>query len=255
MELTISLYGATAAVVDDVTMNRWHDAEARSAHGPRAEPPITRLSAAWRGWPAMRQLKLWLEGALPENGMHELYEARTTAQRMRRGLPTDEIGVAETLWANANAEYAGAIGFRRAEANDARDAQHDRRLSDTEIAQRLHAVHEITEQRRDRAHDDETLTVTALSGVRGKSGLTLLGDGTWAGAERGGLNTWVLKHEQDPRRAGQAGIEAISQRTTALLGIRSPPPAAQASCATAPPRCARTVNAGDTAATHRRTSP
>ena len=127
MELTISLYGATAALVDNVTVNRWHDAEARSAHGPRAEPPITRLSAAWRGWPAMRQLKLWLEGALPENGMHELYEARTTAQRMRRGLPTDEIGVAETLWANANAEYPGAIGFRRAEANDARDAQHDRR--------------------------------------------------------------------------------------------------------------------------------
>ena len=255
MELTISLYGATAAVIDDVTMNRWLDAEARSAHGPRAEPPITRLSAVWRGWPAMRQPNLWLEGALPENGMRELYEAQATAQRMRRGLPTDEIGVAEALWTNANAEYPGAIGFRRAEANDARDAQHDRRLSDTEIAQRLHAVHEITEQRRYRAHDDETLTATALSGVRGKSGLTLLGDGTWAGAERGGLNTWVLKHEQDPRRAGQAGIEAISQRTTALLGIRSPPPAAQASCATAPPRCARTVDAGDTAATHRRTSP
>ena len=67
----------------------------------------------------------------------------------------------------------------------------------------------------------------ALSGMRGKIGLTMLEDGGWAAAYGHALNTWIAKVEDNPRLPGEAGIEAICQRAFAVLGIDSAVTASQ----------------------------
>ena len=58
-------------------------------------------------------------------------------------------------------------------------------------------------------------------GCAGRSGLTILEDGSWGAAYVQALNTWIAKVEDNPRLPGEAGIEAICQRAFAVLGIDS----------------------------------
>ena len=62
---------------------------------------------------------------------------------------------------------------------------------------------------------------SSLSGVRGKIGLTPLANGRWGAACGGALNGWIAKRELDKRFPGEAGVEAICQRTCALVGLRA----------------------------------
>ena len=57
--------------------------------------------------------------------------------------------------------------------------------------------------------------------MRGKLSLHLDPEGHWHAANGGELNTWIAKHEDDPRNRGEAGVEAICQRTMGALGIRA----------------------------------
>ena len=59
----------------------------------------------------------------------------------------------------------------------------------------------------------------SLSGARGKIGITIRKDGTFAVAEGGAVNTWIAKHQYQHQAQGEAGIEAICQRTASALGI------------------------------------
>ena len=67
----------------------------------------------------------------------------------------------------------------------------------------------------------------ALSGMRGKIGLTMLEDGSWGAAYGQALNTWIAKVGDNPRLPGEAGIEAICQRAFAVLGSDSAETASQ----------------------------
>ena len=66
-----------------------------------------------------------------------------------------------------------------------------------------------------------------MSGMRGKIGLTMLGDGSWGAAYGQALNTWIAKAEDNPRLPGEAGIEAICQRAFAVLASDSDETASQ----------------------------
>ena len=55
--------------------------------------------------------------------------------------------------------------------------------------------------------------------MRGKFGLTPAAQGGWAAACGDSLNAWIVKAEHDPRNPGEAGFEAIVQRTFGGLGI------------------------------------
>ena len=68
----------------------------------------------------------------------------------------------------------------------------------------------------------------ALSGMRGKIGLTMLDDGSLGRRIRSMRSIpWIAKVEDNPRLPGEAGIEAICQRAFAALGIDSAETASQ----------------------------
>ena len=58
----------------------------------------------------------------------------------------------------------------------------------------------------------------ALSGMRGKIGLTVLKDSAWAAAHGQAFNTWVGTVEANPELPTEAGIDAIRQRADAATG-------------------------------------
>ena len=125
MELIVALHGKHAVTLDDAD-DRWLHDEATGMAAMSA-----RISAAWTQMPAARELNRWLDGCLPENGLLGRYRARAQAMLQAAGLAYETPTVAEILWANADAEFAGAIRFETdrvrctARANDP-DAEHRR---------------------------------------------------------------------------------------------------------------------------------
>ena len=221
MELIVNLHGKHAATLDTVD-DRWLHTGTTSI-GPMS----ARISAAWTEKPATRQLNCWLDGCLPENGLLARYRARAHAMLQAAGVPSETPKVAEILWANADAEFAGAIRFDTDRSPSAAHASGYERLTESEIGRRLDEADRIARglpRRMKLPHAPEGI---ALSGMRGKIGLTMLDDGAWAAAYGHALNTWIAKVEDNPRLPGEAGIEAICQRAFAALGIHSAETASQ----------------------------
>lgn len=182
------------------------------------------VSAAWDQVPGLEALTHWLEACLPENGVRLAYEERTRALKLDRGEPPLLSGPVDILWGNTDAEYPGAIRFRRDEETESAEAAYGYvRLSDKDIGARLHEAWRLA----NRAGKGPEYTFperrSSLSGVRGKIGLTRADDGSWLAAQGSALNTWIAKREDDPRLVGEAGIESICQRTLTHIGIAAAP--------------------------------
>ena len=208
MELIVTLHGKHAATLD-AGDDRWLHARTTS-RGPTS----ARISAAWTENPETRQLNCWLDGCLPENGLLARYRARAQSILQAAGVPSETPKVAEILWANADAEFAGAIRFDTDRSPSAAHASGYERLTESEIGRRLDEADRIARglvQGIKLPHAPEGI---ALSGMRGKIGLTMLEDRGWAAAYGHALNTWIAKVEDNPRLPGEAGIEA-------MLGIDS----------------------------------
>ena len=188
---------------------------------------LPRISAAWTEEPATRQLNCWLDGCLPENGLLARYRARAQSILQAAGLPSETPKVAEILWANADAEFAGAIRFDTDRSPSAAHASGYERLTEREIGRRLDEADRIARGLARGAKLPHAPEGIALSGMRGKIGVTMLEDGGWAAAYGHALNTWIAKLEDNPRLPGEAGIEAICQRAFAALGIDSAETASQ----------------------------
>ena len=128
---------------------------------------------------------------------------------MEHGQRPAPNGPGDLLWGNTEAEYAGAVSFRRGEdERSAETGQGYARLSDEEIAQRLESATQAANagSGRPRSYRERR---TSLSGMRPKIGLTPL-DGGWGAATGGSVNGCVAKVEMDPN--GEAGMKAIAQR-------------------------------------------
>ncbi len=182
-------------------------------------PAARNLSAAWTT-PTGEELNRWLTALLPENGQREAWTVAASAARLEAGLTPEPRNAAEVLWGNTEAEYPGAVSFAR-DAKAPTWSNAYTTLTDEEIGTRLlEAAVTAAGARRGRptTHHERR---SALSGVRGKIGLTLLADDRWGAARDHTLNGWIAKRELDSRFPGEAGIEAICQRTCALVGLRS----------------------------------
>ena len=178
-----------------------------------------RVSAAWDDVPAPEALTHWLEACLPENGARVPYEERALALKLDHGESPLVSGPVDILWGNTDAEYPGAVRFRRDDEARTADWSRYAHLSDEDIGERLHEAWRIANQAGKGAERTFAARRSSLSGMRGKIGLTEGKDGAWLAAQGSALNTWIAKREDNPRLPGEAGIESICQRTLALIGI------------------------------------
>ena len=221
MDLIIILHGKHAATLDAAD-DRWLHA-GNTSMGPMS----ARISAAWTEKPATRQLNCWLDGCLPENGLLGRYRARAQSMLQAASLARETPKVAQILWANADAEFAGAIRFDTDRTGSAAQTSGYERLTEREIGTSLDEADRIARGLGRGTKLPDGPVGIALSGMRGKIGLTVLEDGSWGAAYGQALNTWIVKVEDNPRLPGEAGIEAICQRAFAVLGIDSAETASQ----------------------------
>lgn len=214
MKLGIYVYAEHAATIE-TDRHRWLES------GPLEEgAALRRLSAGWDEPPAMETVSLWLEGCLPENGLRLPYEERARERRMALGGGARLSVPEDLLWGNADAEYPGAVSFRRMEeAEEGAGTGGYTSLTNEEIGDRLHEAWRIANAEGKGPAAAYPERRTSLSGMRGKIGLTALPDGRWAVAHGDRLNTWIAKREDSPRLRGEAGIEAICQDAMGLLGL------------------------------------
>ncbi|MYD95284.1 MAG: type II toxin-antitoxin system HipA family toxin [Chloroflexi bacterium] len=228
----------------DVTEDGTRLPEETARHGPAfdrltADPDMLRHAV---------RLRRWLAALLPENNTLAAYRLQAREAWERHGAGAAPDSAAAVLWGNADAEYAGAIELRRIGPDappelDAPAAGAVEPLTDAEIGRRLGLAARVAEEpqvhvmligRRfkpiDPVPDDvhhglfrELLALSgrraALSGMRGKFGATPLPGGRWGTVTGAGLNTWIVKHEHRDHLPGEAGVEAICQRTLALVGV------------------------------------
>ena len=143
------------------------------------------------------------------------------------GLARETPKVAQILWANSDAEFAGAIRFDTDRTGSAAQTSGYERLTEREIGTSLDEADRIARGLGQGTKLPDGPVGIALSGMRGKIGLTVLEDGSWGAAYGQALNTWIAKVEDNPRPPGEAGIEAICQRAFAVLGIDSAETASQ----------------------------
>ena len=181
-------------------------------------PLIARLSAAWATEPSLDLLGHWLEACLPENGARRAFEERATERKLDLGLDAATSTPVDLLWANTDADYAGAVSFQRENETIRPDPEYAW-LSIEEVGIRLHAAWRQASQPPKGKTPEFPERRSSLSGIRGKIGLTLAADGTWRAATGSALNTWIAKREHDPRLPGEAGVESICQRALAHLGL------------------------------------
>ena len=131
MELIVTLHGQHAATLD-AGDDQW--LHARTTSMGVMSP---RISAAWKEKPGTRQLNCWLDGCLPENGSLARYRARARSMLKAAGVACETPKVAEILWANADAEFAGAVPFDTDRSPSAAHASGYERLTVNEIGRRL----------------------------------------------------------------------------------------------------------------------
>ena len=131
MELIVTLHGQHAASLD-AGDDQWLHARTTSMGAMSA-----RISATWTEKPATRQLNCWLNGCLPENGLLARYRARAQSMLQAAGVAYEKPKVAEILWANADAEFAGAVRFDTDRSPSAAHVSGYERLTESEIGNRL----------------------------------------------------------------------------------------------------------------------
>ena len=173
------------------------------------------------------RLRHWLEAFLPENNTVAAWRQHARQAWENHGVDADRATAASILWGNTDAEYTGAVDFRRSDSRPP-DQLPERApatlepLSEQAIGERLELAARIAEAA-PRTRPSELLALSgrrsSLSGMRGKIGLRRGPDGNWAVAHGDALNTWIVKHEHRPHLPGEAGVEAICQRTLGLVGI------------------------------------
>ena len=214
MKLGVHVYAEHAATIE-TDRHRWLES------GPLEEgAALRRLSAEWDEPPAMETASLWLEGRLPENGLRPPYEERARERRMALGGGARLSVPEDLLWGNVDAEYPGAVSFRRMEeAEEGAGTGGDTSLTDEEIGDRLHEAGRIANAEGKGPAAAYPERRTSLSGMRGKIGLTALPDGRWAAAHGDRPNAWIAKREDSARLRGEAGIEAIRQDAMGLPGL------------------------------------
>ena len=147
----------------------------------------------------------------------------------RLGLREPKVG--EILWANADAEFAGAIRFdtdrtrsrprRRLAMNDSPRGRSEegstKRIgsredsAENEAARRPGGHRAVGHARQDRPDNAR--------------------DGSWGAAYGQALNTWIAKVEDNPRLPGEAGIEAICSERSRCSGSTAPRPRRRSSMA------------------------
>ena len=184
-------------------------------------PGLARMSGGWGTYPGGARIEQWLSGILPENGARDPYATQATnAITERRGHPP-ALTTGDILWGNADAEYPGAVAIGQSERKKQHHGAGYTRLTDEEIGRRLVEATRIARRQLKREPRPVRERRGSLSGMRGKLSLHLDTEGHWHAATGGELNTWIAKHEDDPRNRGEAGVEAICQRTMGALGIRA----------------------------------
>ena len=191
----------------------------------RVGPAFGRLTAAAGRLRDPVLLYGWLTAFPPENGSSlpfSMHASEAWPRHRRDSLNTyDPVAL---LWGNVDAEYAGAIDFVQAE-RDPPDRLPDpgppryEPLRERTISHRLGAATLIAQNAYPGRPETWPQRRTVLSGMRGKFGLTPGAGGGWTAACGDSLNSWIVKAEYDPRNPGEAGVEAIVQRTFGLLGI------------------------------------
>ena len=187
MELIVTLHAKHAATLD-VADDRWLH-EGTSSMGPMS----ARISAAWAATPATRQLSGWLDGCLPENCLLARYRARAQSMLQAAGVARETPTVAEILRANADAEFADAIRFDTDRTRTTAATSGYERLTESEIGRRLEEADRIACGLGPRTRLSDGPEGIALSGKRGKIGLTMLEDGSWDAAQGQAFSTWIAK--------------------------------------------------------------
>ena len=211
VRLEIQLHGECAARFDS---------EADLLGWVAGEPAET--TAMWHrmsvnAWARGREVPArWLEGLLPEGLSKEPFEMRAA----RAGPDTRAgRGVITLLWGNSDHEYAGAVEIAR--DDEPKGPPGWRPVDEAELGALVaENARERAERGRPRWPPADAWRKSALAGMRGKIGVRRTNSG-WAVATGSGLSTWIVKHEDRRKLPGEAGTEAIMQRTLAHIGVRT----------------------------------
>ena len=105
MEFIVTLHGQRAATLGAGDDRRLH--VRTTSMGAMS----ARISAAWTEKPETRRFHCRLDGCLPENGLLARYRPRAQSMLQAASVGCQTPKVAEILWANPDAEFAGAIRF------------------------------------------------------------------------------------------------------------------------------------------------
>ena len=183
---------------------------------------LARLSACMMRAPSSRALGMWLEGCLPENGHRIALAERSLSLAALDSRITRTQEAASVLLANTDMEYPGAVTFSTIGIEPPAQRPNDpgyERLSEQDIATRLEHARATTEQATKRPAKGAPRQGVSLSGQRPKIGLARGDDDVWLTPRGRDLTSWVCKVEQRRLLGGEAGVEAICQRTMQHLGI------------------------------------
>ena len=147
--------------------------ESARARDIELHPYWNTVSVDWTEPPAMLELELWIGDCMPENGSKKPYEGRAGMEVRNRALEAVPTAAATLAWANPDAEYPGAVGFR---SICSAPTAHNRstgytRVADDEIGERLYEAWRIANQVGKGEPAEYPDRRTLLSGMRGKTGL------------------------------------------------------------------------------------
>ena len=179
-----------------------------------------RVSAA--SWSPSRQsgsIRPWFDGLLPEGLSREPFVQ--LAERRVQDTPYQGYGpqLGTQLWANCDWDYPGAVEFvgrPHRETNTGYDPIDEAGIGKLLVDSRT------DREMRGRAFvaQSRIWRPSALTGMRGKLVVEPTGQG-WALPVGDAKGRWIVKDEDRPHLPGEAGIEAIMQRTMHHLGIRA----------------------------------
>ena len=223
MELHVNIDEAVALTLRPMRQG-WPEGDSMVVHNA-----ATRLSCGIEPSTPRRRIQAWLEHLVPENGHRTEFQSRASRRMERLGYGETVANVGQTLWGNADAEYAGKIALRAYDAKGRQvhvDARNEyASLDSDEVGILVAAAGRIAEQGRMAPQAKTVLRAHGLSGSRGKICLR------WSWAKQhwmipkgSTLSSHILKEESS--RAwlpAEAAIESYCQRALALAGITAAP--------------------------------
>ena len=223
MELHVNIDEAVALTLRPMRQG-WPEGDSMVVHNA-----ATRLSCGIEPSTPRRRIQAWLEHLVPENGHRTEFQSRASRRMERLGYSETVANVGQTLWGNADAEYAGKIALRAYDAKGRQvhvDARNEyASLDSDEVGILVAAAGRIAEQGRMAPQAKTVLRAHGLSGSRGKVCLR------WSWAKQhwmipkgSTLSSHILKEESS--RAwlpAEAAIESYCQRALALAGITAAP--------------------------------